>query len=95
LNDLPEVSLLLEADERLDERLEQPPPACLFLEFPKRLIGRHRALVGSFGRQRVIDVHDTEDPGQQRDGVAGEVVWIAGPIWTLVMVADDRTHVVQ
>src|SRR4029453_8364486 len=44
------------------------------------------------GRQRVEDVDDPDDLGQERDLIAGEAIRIAAAIAPLVMMTDDWTN---
>src|SRR5260370_19355393 len=44
-------------------------------------------------RQRVIGVADRHNPGEERNLVAGEAVWVAAAVESLMVVADDRQDV--
>ncbi len=53
---------------------------------------RKRRLVWTLRRERVEDVDDAHDLGEQRNGVSFEAVRIAAAVEQLVMVAHDRAH---
>src|SRR5689334_21615866 len=52
-------------------------------------VARQRGPVAPGGRQRVEDIHQADDLGDERDGVAPQSVGVAASVEHLVMVADD------
>ncbi len=60
-----------------------------------RDLERQRAPVGAIGRHRVEGVARRDDPGGERDRVAGEAVRVAAPVPALVRRAHDDADVAQ
>src|SRR6185436_17405808 len=61
----------------------------------ERVVDGHRFLVRARGVKGVEDVRHRHDARAERDGLADEVVRVAGTVPALVMVADEGPHVVQ
>ena len=51
---------------------------------------RHGVTIGPGGRHRVIRVGNGDDPSEERNFIALELIWIAKSVDSLVMMPDDR-----
>ena len=77
-------------DEGIEDALvEVPFPHCHLAHRSGRVPG---LLVDSLRGHRVIDIADRAHAGQQRDGIAGQAIRIAGSVDFLVMVQANVLH---
>ena len=60
-----------------------------------RVLAGSAAAIGPVGRHRVEGVAGADDPGLDRDRLAGEAVGVAGAVPALVAGADDRADLAE
>src|ERR1700727_784623 len=90
------VSLLQQQVEKLMPQIAvQQAQAGLLVHGEGGLLMTNRRLVGPLCAQRIVNIHDLQNPWQERDLASAQSVRITRSVDVLMMVTDDGKHQAQ
>jgi hypothetical protein len=82
-------------EECLDVAARESAALGIRQQVARRLFGRQRGTIRPLRGQRIENVDDADDLGEEWDLVAAQRVGIAAPVQPFVMAQDDRPHPAQ